>query len=83
MRVPYSWLMEYLQADIGPAELARELTMGGLEVEEIQDWTSEDGKATDQVLVTSVTSNRGDLLSMVGVARHAAAVLGRPGRCRR
>ena len=76
MRVPYSWLMEYLQADIGPAELARELTMGGLEVEEIQDWTSEDGKATDQVLVTSVTSNRGDLLSMVGVARHAAAVLG-------
>ena len=27
------------------------------------------------MLVTSVTSNRGDLLSMVGVARHAAALL--------
>jgi len=57
-------------------ELGRVLTMGGLEVEEVTEWTSEDGLATDQVLHTKVTSNRGDLLSMVGVARHAAALLG-------
>ena len=76
MRVPYSWLMEYLDTEIAAAELAEILTMGGLEVEEIIDWTSADGQATDQVLNTSVTSNRGDLLSMVGVARHAAALLG-------
>jgi phenylalanyl-tRNA synthetase beta chain len=68
--------MEYLQADISAPELSRALTMGGLEVEEIRDWTSEDGQAHDQVLITKVTANRGDLLSMIGVARHAAAVLG-------
>ncbi len=76
MRVPYSWLMEYLKVEIEPDELAKELTMGGLEVEEIKDFTSADGKFTDKVLVTSATSNRGDLLSIVGVARHAAAILG-------
>lgn len=76
MRVPYSWLMEYLQADISAEDLAQALTMGGLEVEEVQQWTSEDGTASDQVLLTKVTANRGDLLSMIGVARHAAAVLG-------
>jgi len=75
MRVPYSWLMEYLQADISATDLAHVLTMGGLEVEEIRDWTSEDGQASDQVLVTKVTANRGDMLSMLGVARQAAALL--------
>mgnify|MGYP001055303130 FL=1 len=75
MRVPYSWLMEYLKADIEPERLGRVLTMGGLEVEEIRDFTSEDGKFNDQILITSATSNRGDLLSMIGVARHAAALL--------
>ncbi len=76
MRVPHSWLMEYLDADIPAEELAEELTMGGLEVEEIEDWVSADGEARDQVLITSVTSNRGDLLSLFGVARHAGALLG-------
>ncbi|MBD3291545.1 MAG: phenylalanine--tRNA ligase subunit beta [Armatimonadia bacterium] len=75
MRVPYSWLMEYIDADIPAEELAEELTMGGLEVEEIEDWDSADGKARDTILITSVTSNRGDLLSMVGIARHTAALL--------
>lgn len=75
MRVPYSWLMEYLQAEISPEDLAVALTMGGLEVEEIRDWTSEDGEATDKILVTKVTANRGDMLSILGVARQAAAVL--------
>ena len=75
MRVPYSWLMEFLQADIAAPDLAHVLTMGGLEVEEIRDWTSEDGQASDQILVTKVTANRGDMLSILGVARQAAALL--------
>lgn len=76
MRVPYSWLMEYLDADTAPQDLAHILTMGGLEVEEVREWTSEDGAATDFVLHTKLTANRGDMLSMVGVARQAAALLG-------
>ncbi|NLO04224.1 MAG: phenylalanine--tRNA ligase subunit beta [candidate division WS1 bacterium] len=75
MRVPYSWLMEYLDTKISAEELAEVLTMGGLEVESVEQWRSADGEASDEVLMTSVTSNRGDLLSMVGVARHAAALL--------
>ena len=74
-RIPYSWLNEYLHTTKSPAELADILTMGGLEVEEVQTWTSPDGSVTDQVLCTKVTANRGDLLSLVGVARHAAALL--------
>ncbi len=75
MRVPYSWLLDYIDTDISAEDMAEVLTMGGLEVEEIDNWASADGEATDQVLITSVTSNRGDLLSMTGVARHAAALL--------
>ena len=76
MRVPCSWLMEYLKADVPADELAHVLTMGGLEVEEVRDWTSEEGAAADKVLLTKITANRGDMLSMVGVARQAAALLG-------
>lgn len=75
MRVPYSWLMEYLDTEVPAQELAEALTMGGLEVEDTVEWTSEDGRASDLVLITKTTANRGDLLSMFGVARHAAAVL--------
>lgn len=76
MRVPCSWLLDYLKTDVPADELAHVLTMGGLEVEEVQNWTSEDGAATDKVLLTKITANRGDLLSMIGVARQAAALLG-------
>ena len=76
MRVPYSWLQDYLQADIEVERLCHLLTMGGLEVEEVRDWMATDGEASDQILMTAVTPNRGDLLSMGGVARHAAALSG-------
>jgi phenylalanyl-tRNA synthetase beta chain len=73
MRVPYGWLKELL-GDVPPAEeLAHILTMGGLEVEEVQSWRGYG--VEDTVLVTSVTANRGDLLNMIGVARHAAALM--------
>ncbi len=76
MRVPYGWLKELLP-DLPEADrLAEILTMGGLEVEEIRSWSPEEGGPEEQVLFTKVTANRGDLLSMVGVARHAAALLG-------
>ncbi len=77
MRVPYSWLKELLPGIPPAEELADVLTMGGLEVEEIRAWTPESGGGeAEQVLHTKVTANRGDLLSMIGVARHAAALLG-------
>jgi phenylalanyl-tRNA synthetase beta chain len=48
--------------------------MAGAEVEEVQEWT--DGQARDAVLLTKLTANRGDLLSVYGLARHASATTG-------
>jgi phenylalanyl-tRNA synthetase beta chain len=73
MRVPYSWLKEFLDWDGPLEELARRLTMSGVEVEEVEQWA--EGGASDSVLLTKVTANRGDLLSLLGLARHAAATL--------
>ena len=36
MKVPLSWLKDFVDIDLSPEELARKLTMAGLEVEEIQ-----------------------------------------------
>jgi len=63
MRVPYSWLKEYLPSAPELTELRHLLTMGGLEVEEVHEWTAADGGSSDQILLTAVTPNRGDLLA--------------------
>ena len=43
MRVPLSWLREYVDVDLSPRRLAEELTMRGMEVDSIEtagaDWT--------------------------------------------
>ncbi len=36
MKIPLSWLRDYVQVDLSPGELARRLTLAGLEVEEIR-----------------------------------------------
>ncbi|PJB62271.1 MAG: phenylalanine--tRNA ligase subunit beta, partial [Armatimonadetes bacterium CG_4_9_14_3_um_filter_58_7] len=70
MRVPLSWLREFVQIDMPVEELAHLLNMGGLGVEDIR-------REDDEVaLVLEVTSNRGDCLSIVGVAREVAALTG-------
>lgn len=37
MRVPLSWLREYVEFDLSPAELAERLTMAGISVEAVED----------------------------------------------
>lgn len=72
MKLPVEWLREFVDTDIDDNALADKLTMAGLEVEEIT--ASDDGP----VYHTKVTPNRGDWLSIVGVAREAAAALDLP-----
>lgn len=82
MRVPVEWLSEYVNIDGTVEDLADQLTMAGLEVEGISTVDSEelvrsDGVADDadgRVMLTKVTPNRGDWLSLVGVAREVAAL---------
>lgn len=70
MKVPISWLREYLDFSCPIKELADALTMAGLEVEEIATVGDE------TVFDVKVTPNRGDWLSMIGVAREGAPLVG-------
>jgi len=72
MKLPVEWLREFVETDLDDQALADKLTMAGLEVEEMTD--SEDGT----VYHTKVTPNRGDWMSIIGVAREAAAYLDLP-----
>lgn len=72
MRIPIGWLKEYVEVQASPEELAHRLTMAGLEVEAIEQGDGE------PVLNVKVTPNRGDCLSIVGVAREVAALYGLP-----
>ena len=84
MRVPVEWLSEYVEIKAPIDELADKLTMAGLEVEEVQavppaelekSGGVPDGKDC-RVMIATVTPNRGDWLSMIGVAREISANTG-------
>ncbi len=68
MRVPLGWLREIVPVPFPVEELKTRLTMIGFEVEEVLD------VAGETVFDVSVTSNRGDALSMIGIAREVAAL---------
>jgi phenylalanyl-tRNA synthetase beta chain len=72
MLVPYDWLKEFVPVDLPPRKLAHKLDMIGLEVERIEEVEG------SPVFDVSVTSNRGDCLSTLGIAREAAAAIGFP-----
>jgi phenylalanyl-tRNA synthetase beta chain len=74
MKISLHWLADFLPGP-GPLDaptLADALTHGGLPVELIEK------HADDTVLDVEVTSNRGDCLSHIGIARELAALLNRP-----
>src|SRR5437867_2904242 len=71
MNVSLEWLEEYLPGGLAAERAAEALTHGGLPVENI----SRHGE--DTVIDVEVTSNRGDCLSHLGVARELSALLSR------
>src|SRR3954469_25489334 len=71
MKISLQWLSDYLPGPLNPATAADALTNGGLPVEVIET------VGDDDVLDVEVTSNRGDCLSHVGVARELGALLNR------
>jgi phenylalanyl-tRNA synthetase beta chain len=75
VKVPVSWLYEHLDATPEVEALAHLLTMGGVEVEGISSYEGASGSSTP-VFETYVTPNRGDCLSIQGMARESAAMLG-------
>jgi phenylalanyl-tRNA synthetase beta chain len=71
MKISLEWLSEYLPGPLTADVAAETLTHGGLPVELIER------HGDDTVIDVEVTSNRGDCLSHVGVARELAALLNR------
>jgi phenylalanyl-tRNA synthetase beta chain len=74
MKISLAWLGDFLSAKIDPRQAADALTNSGLPVEAMETYDN------DTVLDVEVTSNRGDCLSHVGVARELAALLDVPFR---
>ena len=67
MIVNYNWLSEWVDIPCPPGELAELLSKIGLEVEEVEEIHQ------DTIYKIDITPNRGDLLSVIGIAREIAA----------
>lgn len=73
MKISVRWLNEYLEpGDVSPDEAQTVLTSVGFPIE-----SAEALPTGDTCLDVEVTSNRGDVLSHIGVAREIAAATGR------
>lgn len=72
MKISLEWLSEYLPGELPATTAADALTNGGLPVEVIER------HGDDTVIDVEITSNRGDCLSHLGIARELSALLNRP-----
>lgn len=69
MRFSLEWLKNWVKVDLTPEALSSALTLSGLEV----DALSSDKKDNDILIDIDFTPNRGDCLSIQGLAREIAA----------
>lgn len=68
-----SWLKDYLKTEATPQEIARAMSLTSVSIERVEPYKD------DFTLDIEVTTNRPDLMSVVGLAREAAAVLPQSG----
>src|SRR5207253_3998318 len=71
MKISLEWLRDYLPGESDAQAFADALTHGGLPVELIEK------HGDDTIIDVEVTSNRGDCLSHVGIARELSALMNR------
>jgi phenylalanyl-tRNA synthetase beta chain len=76
MKFTFSWLKEFVDFTGSAEELAKLLTMAGLEVESIAPLHEAGNGHDDQVFEVAVTPNRGDCLGIAGIAREVGALSG-------
>lgn len=76
MLVSWEWLQEYVDIDCAPDHLATRFALSGLNHESTETVTFEKSSGSDTVIDLEVTSNRGDCLGHIGIAREAAVLLG-------
>jgi phenylalanyl-tRNA synthetase beta chain len=68
MKVSYNWLKEFVDVTASPEEIASRLALAGTNIAGIEKGPH------GAVIDAEVTSNRPDCLSMLGIAREAAAI---------
>lgn len=71
--IPDSWLREYLETKATPSQIKEYLSLCGPSVERIHEESGE------PIYDVEITTNRPDAMSIMGVAREAAAILPRFG----
>src|SRR3990172_1664469 len=71
MKVPLSWLKDYVETHEDPQRLAEQLQYSGTKVESV------DKVDDDTVFDLEITPNRPDCLSLIGIAREIAAIYNR------
>ena len=76
MKLTFNWLKEFVDVALSPPDLAKTLTMAGLEVESLTPIREPESGAEDWLFEVGVTPNRGDCLSIAGIAREVAALTG-------
>lgn len=69
IRIPYSWIQDYLKTNVNPDKVFELMTASGPTVEHVTKGNS------DYLLDIEVTINRPDCLSVLGIAREMYAVL--------
>ncbi len=72
MKLPLSWLREYVPVEVGTERLAADLTAAGLAVDAIEQVGGE------TLLDLDITTNRVDCMNVYGVAREVSALYGLP-----
>ena len=72
MKLPLSWLREYVDVPVEPKQLAEDLTLVGLAVDALE------ARGEDVVLDLDITTNRVDCMNVYGVAREVSVLYGRP-----
>lgn len=75
MKISLRWLNEYLSSPVTPDQAEHALTFAGFPIESTTA-VELPGGGKDVLLDVEVTSNRGDVLSHVGVARELVALSG-------
>jgi phenylalanyl-tRNA synthetase beta chain len=70
MKIPLSWLREFVPFEVEPRQLADDLTAAGLAVDAVETVGGE------TVLELDITTNRVDCMNVYGVAREVAALYG-------
>jgi phenylalanyl-tRNA synthetase beta chain len=79
VKLVYSWLRELVSVPGDPADVAVRLGLRGFEVASVEPLDGARGRPReDAVIDFEITANRPDCLSVIGLAREAAAAYGLP-----